>query len=110
MFSKKELPLWKVFVARLCAMLMLLAFSRWLLYIFNSGNFPNLSTGQQFRLFFIGMRFDIWTLIIANLPFLVFYGIPLELKYNKIYCKVVDTLFVITNSTTILLNLIDVIY
>lgn len=110
MFSKKELPLWKVFVARLCAMLMLLAFSRWLLYIFNSGNFPNLSTGQQFKLFFIGMRFDIWTLIIANLPFLVFYGIPLELKYNKIYCKVVDTLFVITNSTAILLNLIDVIY
>ena len=110
MFSKKELPLWKVFVARLCAMLMLLAFSRWLLYIFNSGNFPNLSTGQQFKLFFIGMRFDIWTLIIANLPFLVFYGIPLELKYNKIYCKVVDTLFVITNSTVILLNLIDVIY
>ena len=110
MFSKKELPLWKVFVARLCAMLLLLAFSRWLLYIFNSGNFPNLSTGQQFRLFFIGMRFDIWTLIIANLPFLVFYGIPLELKYNKIYSKVVDTLFVITNSTAILLNLIDVIY
>ncbi|MBQ3843574.1 MAG: sulfatase-like hydrolase/transferase [Bacteroidales bacterium] len=110
MFSKKELPLWKVFIARLCAMLMLLAFSRWLLYIFNSGNFPNLSTGQQFKLFFIGMRFDIWTLIIANLPFLVFYSIPLELKYNKIYCKVVDTLFVITNSTAILLNLIDVIY
>ena len=110
MWSNKALPLWKVFVVRLCAMLLLLAFSRWLLFLFNSGNFPNLSTGQQFRLFFIGMRFDIWTLIIANLPFLIFYGIPLEFKYNKIYCQVVDILFVITNSIAILLNLIDVIY
>ena len=110
MFSKKEQPLWKVFATRLVVMLLLLATSRWLLFLFNTGNFPNLSVGGQFRLFFIGMRFDIWTLIIFNLPLLVFYGIPLEFKYNKIYCKVVDILFVITNSIAILLNLIDVIY
>ena len=110
MLSSKELPLWKVFVIRLCAMLLLLATSRWLLFLFNVGNFPNLSVGEQFRLFFIGMRFDIWTLIIFNLPILVFYGIPLEFKFNKYYCKVVDILFVITNSIAILLNLIDVIY
>lgn len=110
MFSKKEQPLWKVFATRLVVILLLLATSRWLLFLFNTGNFPNLSVGGQFRLFFIGMRFDIWTLIIFNLPLLVFYGIPLEFKYNKIYCKVVDILFVITNSIAILLNLIDVIY
>ena len=110
MFSKKEQPLWKVFATRLVVMLLLLATSRWLLFLFNTGNFPNLSVGGQFRLFFIGMRFDIWTLIIFNLPLLIFYGIPLEFKYNKIYCKVVDILFVITNSIAILLNLIDVIY
>ena len=110
MFSKKEQPLWKVFIVRLCVMLLLLATSRWLLFLFNTGNFPNLSIGEQFRLFFTGMRFDIWTLIIFNLPFLIFYGIPCEYKYNKIYCKVVDILFVLTNSIAILLNLIDVIY
>ena len=110
MFSNKELSLWKVFVIRLGVMLILLAFSRWLLFLFNTGNFPGLSVGEQFRLFFIGMRFDIWTLIIANLPFLVFYGIPLEYKYNKYYCKTIDILFVITNILSITLNLIDVIY
>ena len=110
MFKKKELQLWKVFVIRMSVMLLLLATSRWLLFLFNTGNFPNLSLGGQFRLFFIGMRFDIWTLIIFNLPFLIFYGIPFEFKYNKIYTKIVDILFVITNSTAILLNLIDVIY
>ena len=110
MFKNKELPLWKVFVARLGVMLLLLALSRWLLFLFNMGNFPGLTSGEQFRLFFIGMRFDIWTLIIANLPFLVLYGIPLEFKFNKIYRKVVDTLFVTTNSIAVSLNIIDVIY
>ena len=110
MWSNRKIALWKVFVIRLGVMLILLAISRWLLFIFNTGNFPNLSVGEQFRLFFIGMRFDVWTLIIANLPFLVFYGIPFEFKYNKAYCKVIDILFIITNNLSITLNLIDVIY
>lgn len=110
MWSKKELPLWEVFVIRLSVMLLLLAFSRWLLFLFNTSNFPDLSVGEQFRLFFIGMRFDLWTLIIVNLPFLVFLGIPLEYKFNKIYCKVIDILFIVLNSCAILLNLIDVVY
>ena len=110
MLKNRELPLGKVFIIRLGVMLILLAISRWLLFVFNAQNFPDLSIGEQFRLFFIGMRFDIWTLIIANLPFLVFYGVPFRFKYNKIYCKVIDILFVITNSLSITLNLIDVIY
>lgn len=110
MWSNREIPLWKVFIIRLGVMLLLLAISRWLLFVFNASNFPDLSVSEQFRLFFIGMRFDIWTLIIANLPFLVFYGIPFRFKYNKVYCKVIDILFVITNSLSITLNLIDVIY
>lgn len=110
MFTKREIPLWKVFVKRLGVMLLLLALSRWLLFWFNTGNFPNLSTGEQIRLFFVGMRFDIWTLVIANLPFLIFYGIPFRFKYNKVYCKIVDIVFVITNSIAIALNHIDVIY
>ena len=110
MWSNREIPLWKVFVIRLGVMLLLLAISRWLLFIFNVGNFPNLSVGEQFKLFFIGMRFDVWTLIIANLPFLIFYGIPFRFKYNKVYCKIIDILFVITNTLSITLNLIDVIY
>ena len=110
MLKNRELPLGKVFIIRLGVMLILLAISRWLLFVFNAQNFPDLSIGEQFRLFFIGMRFDIWTLIIANLSFLVFYGVPFRFKYNKIYCKVIDILFVITNSLSITLNLIDVIY
>ena len=110
MWSKKELPLWKVFAIRLGVMLLLLAISRWLLFIFNTANFPDVDFGEQVRLFFIGLRFDIWTLIIVNLPFLIFYGIPIKFKFNKIYCKVIDILFIVFNSIAILLNIIDVAY
>lgn len=110
MWFNREISLWKVFVIRLSVMLILLAISRWMLFLFNTANFPNLSIGEQFRLFFIGMRFDIWTLIITNLPFLIFYGIPIKIKYNKIYCKIIDIIFIITNTLSITLNIIDIIY
>ena len=45
MWSNRKIALWKVFVIRLGVMLILLAISRWLLFIFNTGNFPNLSVG-----------------------------------------------------------------
>ena len=110
MWKNKEISLWKVYIIRLGVMLLLLALSRWLLFWFNTSNFPGLGIGEQFRLFFIGMRFDIWTLIIANLPFLILYGIPFKFKFNKVYNKVVDILFVLTNSVAIGLNHIDAIY
>ena len=46
MFKNKELPLWKVFIVRLGVMLLLFAISRWLLFVFNTSNFPDLSTGE----------------------------------------------------------------
>ncbi|MGN0032944.1 MAG: LTA synthase family protein [Candidatus Limimorpha sp.] len=110
MVSKKEVSLWKMLAIRLCTMLLLLALSRWLLFLFNSGTFPNVGIKEQFRLFFIGIRFDIWTLVIFNLPLIIFYTIPIKIKYSAIYGKIVDTIFVISNSIAILLNIIDVIY
>lgn len=95
---------------RLCIMLVLLSFSRWLLYMFNINNFEDLSCKELFRLYFNGFRFDINTLIIFNIPFLVAYGIPLRIKYKRTYKKIIDILFVITNAVAIALNLIDVIY
>lgn len=110
MWKNKEMPLWLMFVVRLSAMLLLLALSRWMLFWFNTSHFPDVGPADQFRFFFIGMRFDIWTLVVMNLPLLILYGIPFRFKYNKIYCKVVDVLFIVTNAIALALNHIDVIY
>lgn len=110
MFKNKEVTLWKMMLIRLSIIMLLLSFSRWLLYIFNTNNFNDLSFAELLRLYFIGFRFDIYTLIIFNIPFLIAYGIPLRLKFNNTYKKIIDSVFIITNAIAVALNLIDVIY
>ena len=110
MLNNKEVTLWKMMLIRLSIILLLLSLSRWLLYIFNTNNFDDLSLKELFRLYFIGFRFDIYTLVIFNIPFIIAYGIPSRIKYNNIYKKIIDFVFVICNSIAIGLNLIDVIY
>lgn len=110
MFKDKEATLWNMLLIRLGIMLLLLSFSRWLLYLFNINSFEDLHFRELFRLYIAGFRFDIHTLIIFNIPFILAYGIPFKIKYKKSYKKIIDILFVTTNSIAIALNLIDVIY
>lgn len=110
MLKNKEVALWKMMLIRLGIMLLALSFSRWLLYIFNVDSFEDLSSKELLRLYFIGFRFDIYTLIIFNIPFIIAYGIPIRIKYNKTFKKIIDSIFVATNAIAVSLNLIDVIY
>lgn len=110
MLKNKEVILWKMVLIRLCIMLLLLSLSRWLIYLFNTNSFDDLSRNELYNLYFAGFRFDIHTLIIFNIPFLVGYGIPFRIKYNNIYKKTIDIFFIVSNSIAIALNLIDVIY
>lgn len=110
MLKNIEINLWKSLLIRLGAMLLILSLSRWFLYLFNANSFNELTTNELLRLYIVGFRFDIYTLIIFNIPLIIFYSIPLKLKYNRIYKNIIDILFVITNSIAIALNLIDVIY
>lgn len=84
MLKNKEVILWKMLFVRLSTMLLLLSFSRWLLYIFSTNNFNDLNLNELFRLYFVGFRFDIYTLIIFNIPLIFFYCIPSKIKYNHI--------------------------
>ena len=110
MIKNKEVALWKMILIRLSIIVLLLSFSRWLLYLFNIDSFNDLSVKELLRLYFIGFRFDIYTLIIFNIPFIVAYSIPLRIKFCNIYKKIIDYIFIITNAIAIGLNLIDVIY
>jgi len=110
MLKDNYIKLWKVYAIRLSVMMLLISLSRWLLFLFNVDNFPGLTVAEQFRLFFVGMRFDLWTLVVANVPILIGYGLPFKFKYNKTYCKIVDILFIFLNWLAVSLNLVDVIY
>ena len=106
--NNKETSLLKMLTIRLLIMFLLLTFSRWCLYLFNTDSFPDICISELYRLFFVGLRFDLNTLIIFNTPLIVLSCIPLPFRDKKNYKKVVDISFVITNSTAIALNLIDV--
>ena len=95
---------------RLCIILLLLSFSRWLIYLFNTNSFDDLNVKELVKLYVCGFRFDIHTLIIFNIPLIIGYGIPLKIKHKNNYKKVIDCIFIISNSMAIALNLIDVIY
>ena len=110
MLRNKEVILWKMILIRLCIILLLLSFSRWLIYLFNTNSFDDLNVKELVKLYVCGFRFDIHTLIIFNIPLIIGYGIPLKIKYKNNYKKVIDCIFIISNSIAIALNLIDVIY
>lgn len=110
MIKNKEVILWKLILIRLSIMLVLLSLSRWLIYIFNANNFSELNVIELFKHYLIGFRFDIHTLLIFNSPLIILYGLPIRIKYNATYKKTTDIIFIITNSLSIGLNLIDVVY
>lgn len=109
-WKNRETELWRMLCIRLSFMLLLLAFSRWAIYLFNIGSFPNITSSELYRLFFSGFRFDLNTLIIYNSPLIILYCLPIRYKFNALYKKIVDIIFVVANSIAVGLNLIDVIY
>ena len=109
-WKNRETELWRMLCIRLSFMLLLLAFSRWAIYLFNIGSFPNITSSELYRLFFSGFRFDLNTLIIYNSPLIILYYLPIRYKFNALYKKIVDIIFVVANSIAVGLNLIDVIY
>lgn len=109
-WRNRETELWRMLCIRLSFMLLLLAFSRWAIYLFNINSFPNITSSELFKLFFNGFRFDINTLIIYNSPLIILYCLPIRYKFNDLYKKIVDIIFVVANSIAVGLNLIDVIY
>ena len=99
-----------VLLFRLIMVLVLLFISRLLIYFFNVSLFPELSFRHLLFISFVGLRFDLFTLMVVNLPFVFFNAIPIKFKYSKIYQRINDLLFYILNSLALTANFIDVIY
>ena len=96
-------------VYRLLASLLALTVSRWLLYLFNSQFFHQMSFGEAFFLFFYGMRFDLSVTVVLNLPLILYYCFPSRKIFSPFPQKLSDSIYLITNAIAILLNFIDII-
>lgn len=96
-------------IYRLLAIIAALSISRWLVYLFNLQFFHQLSLGESFRLYFLGMRFDLSVIMALNLPLILYYCFPSRKIINKVPQRVVDLIYIITNSVAIFLNFVDIV-
>ncbi len=75
---------------------------------------PGITLGLPFsafpELFFYGIRFDIFSILITNIFFILAHILPLPGFYNTKYQKVIKILFYAFNLPALLFNLIDCIY
>ena len=94
---------------RLLAILLTLSISRWMLYMFNSQFFHQLSLGQALYLFFYGMRFDLPVVVALNILTIIYYCFPSRSIFNRGGQKFVDFFYVTLSSIDIFLNFIDIV-
>ena len=95
---------------KLLLVLVLMSFTRWLFYFFNTSQFDQLTVFELFKIMRVGMRFDISALAMVNIPIFLLLAIPLAVRYDDLYQRISHIIYVFLNSLALALNLIDVIY
>lgn len=95
---------------RLLTALVLLFVSRILIYFFNYSLFQDISVRHLLFLFFSGLRFDLFTLAVLNLPYILLSSVPFAFKYQMGSRITAGAFFYILNILGISVNFIDVIY
>ena len=107
---KKNKNIYTVLIFRIFILVFLFSITRILFYIFNLNLFQQLSYSHLSRIMLAGIRFDLTSIFILNIIFIILFTIPLQFRYNKIYQKIYNYLYIISNSFFLLLNCIDIIY
>lgn len=90
--------------------MLLYTIARILFFLFNRSMFEATTLGDFTYFLFAGLRFDLSAVLYTNLLFIILLLLPFPFRYNNTYKKVLKYVFVITNSITLLANLIDIVY
>ena len=96
----------KALIQRLGILLLCMQLTRIVFYFFNQTSFSEVG----FRDFWVSEWFDMVTIGLIGLPFIVFSILPIEIRFNKRYQIGLKIIFHLTNALLIMLNLIDVEY
>lgn len=99
------LLLWRLFFVTV-----LLFISRIIFYLFNSSYFPPLGFWSAAGLFIHGFRFDVATVLLLNIPFILFHMLPLQGKARPFPRRIMRWFFYLVNSFALLANAGDMVY
>ena len=97
-------------VKRFLLLLLLYSALRILFLLFNTDYFSGLGWADLILSFVHGIRFDISTIVILNVPVIVLHFLPFPFFYSKVYQKLIKAVFLVINIPCILLNCIDFEY
>ncbi|NQU33478.1 MAG: sulfatase-like hydrolase/transferase [Bacteroidetes bacterium] len=96
---------------RLLLVVLLFFVSRLFFYIYNIGIFADVEVAELFKIFILGLRFDLSVICYFNLLFIITHVIPIGKAFsNRAVQIVLKIYFVTVNGVLILVNLIDSIY
>jgi phosphoglycerol transferase MdoB-like AlkP superfamily enzyme len=79
-------------------------------YLFNTGLFPDMTFGHFLHLLWGGLRFDLVAVFYTNIVFVAGYIVPFRFRHHRVYQKVLQWVYYITNSIALAANCIDFVY
>lgn len=79
-------------------------------YLFNTGFFPEMTTGTFLRLLWGGLRFDLVAVLYLNMLVIVMMILPFDFRFSITWQKIVKYLYFILNGFGLALNVSDFIY
>lgn len=95
---------------RILLLLIVYSISRALFLGFNQSHFPDLDFITTLKLFFVGMRFDLTSIAILSIPFVLWNIIPHPIRYAKKWRIVSNFLFYPIQVIMIGSNFADIVY
>ena len=99
-----------VLLYRIFLILALFSLCRIGFYIFNFKMFPGISFLQFLNILKGGFLFDISAVVYINILIILLHIVPLEVRYNEWYQKVLKYIFFITNGIALAANCADFVY
>jgi phosphoglycerol transferase MdoB-like AlkP superfamily enzyme len=79
-------------------------------YLFNTGFFPEMTTGTFLRLLWGGLRFDLVAVLYLNMLIILMMILPFDFRFSITYQKIAKYLYFILNGFGLALNVSDFIY
>lgn len=99
-----------VLVLRLLLVLLLMIFTRLLIYFLHPSLFPGITSSKLLYYTFTGIRFDLVAILYANALYILLLVLPVRFRRKRAFNIISDTIFYISNIILLIPNLADTAY
>lgn len=97
-------------VKRILLIYVLFSLSRILFHLLNANHFQNMEGNELFRIYFYGLRFDTFSILVCNSLFILLSVLPIQAFNQHRFQTHLKRWFLISNSVFLAINFIDMAY